>query len=266
MDRNPWLRTPLLHCFLVVCLLLPACLSAQDAPQSLPPPAQVPNPNATAKELEEQGDLLRSQKRYLDSIDFYKAAIAKKPSALLWNKEGMAYLLLQRTEEAMKCFERASKLDKHDAASYNNRGYIQYRKQNYPQAINFYQKAISLHPSDAVFHYNMASAFFAMHKYKRAAQEYQAAFKLEPDIFERVSKTGIMAQTTSPEDRGAFSFMVAKMYAQAGDFNHSLEYLRKAMEEGYKHINKVYTDAEFASLREDKRFAELMAQKPEPIQ
>ena len=38
------------------------------------------------------------------------------------------------------------------------------------------------------------------------------------------------------------------------------------MEEGYKHINKVYTDSEFASLREDKRFAELMAQKPEPIQ
>ena len=52
---------------------------------------------------------------------------------------------------------------------------------------------------------------------------------------------GVMAQTSSPEDRAAFSFMVAKMYAQAGDFERSLEYLRKAMEEGYKGIDKVYT-------------------------
>ena len=75
-----------------------------------------------------------------------------------------------------------------------------------------------------------------------------------------------MAQATSPEDRAAFSFMVAKMYAQAGDVDHSLEYLRKAMENGYKNINQVYTDTEFASLRTDKRFDELMAQKPSGLQ
>ncbi len=184
----------------------------------------------------------------------------------MWNKEGLAYLLLQRDIEATKCFEKAIKLDKHDATGYNNRGYMEYTKKNYGKAIRYYQKALSLRPTDAVFHYNMASAYFAEHDYHRAALEYQAAYKLDPDIFERVSKTGIMAQSTSPEDRAAFSFMVAKMYAQAGDLDHSLEYLRKAMEEGYKNINKVYTDSEFASLREDKRFTELMAQKPQAIQ
>jgi hypothetical protein len=47
--------------------------------------------------------------------------------------------------------------------------------------------------------------------------------------------------------------------------DHSLEYLRKAMENGYKQINQVYTDREFATLRTDKRFEELMAQRPQPI-
>ena len=84
----------------------------------------------------------------------------------------------------------------------------------------------------------------------------------DPD---RVSRIGVMAQSSSPEDRAAFSFMVAKVYAQAGDFDRSLEYLRKAMEEGYKDIRKVYTDSEFATLRTDKRFEELMSQKPQPI-
>ena len=106
----------------------------------------------------------------------------------------------------------------------------------------------------------------ARHKYDEAAEEYRTAYQLDPDIFNRVSRMGVMAQTSSPEDRAAFSFMVAKMYAQAGDFDHCLEYLRKAMEEGYKSIGKVYTDSEFATLRTDKRFATLMVQKPQAIQ
>ncbi len=255
----------LLHISLVVCLLAPMCLVARDGQQVTPPPA-VPDPRASAEQLEDLGDLLRAQKRYLDSIDFYQAAMAKQPTALLWNKEGMAYLLMQRPKEATKCFDRAMKADKHAPEGYNNRGYMEYRKDSYNKAIRYYQKALSIRPTDAVFHYNMGSAYFAMHNYARAAQEYHAAYTLDPDIFQRVSKTGIMAQSTSPEDRAAFSFMVAKLYAQAGDFDHALEYLRKALEEGYKDIKKVYTDAEFASLREDKRFTELMAQKPQPIQ
>jgi tetratricopeptide (TPR) repeat protein len=258
-------RTSLPQFGFAFCLLLALCLpSVSDQQSATPPP--VPSPNASAQQLEDQGDLLRAEKRYLDSVDFYKAAIAKQPSALLWNKEGMAYLLLQYYPEAANCFNRAIKLDKHDAAAYNNRGYMEYRAQKYDLALRYYRKALSLHPTDAVFRYNIGSAYFAMHDYNRAAQAFHTAYLLDPDIFNRVSKTGIIAQTTSPENRGAFSFMIAKLYAQAGDFDRSIEYLRKAMEEGYKNINKVYTDAEFASLREDKRFAELMAQKPQPIQ
>jgi tetratricopeptide (TPR) repeat protein len=255
----------LLQFGLVVCVLLAMCLLAVGDQQATSPPP-VPDPNASAKELEQQGDQLRAEKRYLDAVDSYKAAIAKQPSALLWNKEGMSYLMLQRNVEATKCFDRAIKLDKHAPEGYNNRGYVEYTKHNYGKSLHYYEKASSLRPTDGLFRYNMATVYFSMHDYTRAAQEYHEAYKLDPNIFERISKMGIMAQSSSPEDRAAFSFMVAKMYAQAGDLDHSLEYLRKAMEEGYKNINKVYTDAEFASLREDKRFTELMAQKPQPIQ
>jgi tetratricopeptide (TPR) repeat protein len=244
----------------------PLWLQALQEQQPAPQPAPVPNVNDSPKQLEEEGDQLRAQKRYLDALDFYNAAIAKEPTALLWNKKGMAYLFLQRPEDATKCFAHAVKLDKRNAEAYNNLGYMEYRQQKYKKAIRYYQKAMSLRPDDAVFHYNIASAYFAMHDHQRAAQEYRAAYTIDPDIFQRISRIGIMVQSSSPEDRAAFSFMVAKLYAQAGDVDHSLEYLRKAMEEGYKNIKRVYTDAEFASLREDKRFTELMAQKPQPIQ
>ena len=261
-------------CCLSFVLAAPYFAVAQDAstaPAVQPSsPSQVtalpvPDKNASAAELEEQGDDLRSQKHYLDSIDFYEAALAKQPTALLWNKEGMSYLLLQRPEKATKCFDHAIKADKQAPEGYNNRGYIEQMKKKYDKAIKYYLKAAKLRPSDAVFQYNIGSVYFSEHEYAKAAEAYKAAFALDPNIFIRVSRTGVMAQTTSPEDRAAFSFMVAKMYARAGDVDHTLEYLRKAMENGYKHINDVYKDQEFATLRTDKRFEELMAERPQPI-
>ncbi len=263
------LRSMLLLAGIGVCFA--TLTSALSVPQQ-PAPAKdvqlssIPDGSASAEQLEKQGDQMRMEKRYLDSIDFYRVALKKQPTALLWNKEGMAYLLLQHPDKAEKCFEQAIKLDKHSPEGYNNRGYIEQMKQRYDRAIKDYNKAIKIRPDDAVFYYNLGTSYFSKHDYKMAAQEYKSAFTLDPDIFIRVSRIGVMAQTTSPEDRAAFSFMVAKMYAQAGDVDHSLEYLRKAMEDGYKHINLVYTDSEFATLRTDKRFEELMAQKPPAIQ
>jgi tetratricopeptide (TPR) repeat protein len=255
----------------VLALLVSLTAAAQqttwtaEAPPTQMTPPPVPDGSASAATLEQQGDQLRAQKRYLDSIDYYNVAMKKQPSSLLWNKIGMAYLLLQRPDRAAKAFDRAIKLDKQDPASYNNRGYVEQMKRKYDKAIVYYKKAIALRSDDAVFYYNMASCYFGKHEYQEAAKQYQQAFQLDPNIFVRATKTGVMAQATSPDDRAAFSFLVAKMYAQAGDFDHSLEYLRKAMEDGYKHINDVYSDKEFATMRTDKRFEDLMAQRPQPI-
>ena len=239
----------------------------QQAPIQQPPPAPLVSlTTGTPQQLERQGDQLRAQKRYLDSVDYYNAAIAQQPTALLWNKKGIALLFIQHNKDAKKCFEQALKLDKNSAEALNNLGFMAQIEKRYNRAIKYYDKALAIRPSSATFHYNLGAAYFGKHDFDKAAQEYRTSYQLDPDIFQRVSRTGVMAQSTSPEDRAAFSFMVAKMYAQAGDVDHSLEYLRKAMEEGYKNIDKVYTDSEFASLRTDKRFAELMAQKPQAIQ
>jgi tetratricopeptide (TPR) repeat protein len=246
-------------------------LQEQQPPAPVPAPVPTPAPlvplaTGTPQELEKQGDQLRAQKRYLDAIDYYSAAIAKQPTALLWNKEGIALLFIQRNKDAKKCFTQALKLDKNSAEGLNNLGFIAQMDKRYGQAIKYYNKALEVRPNSSTFHYNLGAAYFSKHEYDKATQEYRTAYELDPEIFQRVSKTGVMAQSSSPEDRAAFSFMVAKMYAQAGDFEKSLEYLRKAMEDGYKNMNKVYTDTEFASLREDPRFAELMAKKPSAIQ
>jgi tetratricopeptide (TPR) repeat protein len=243
-----------------------ACGSLASDQQQTPPAPLVSLTSSTPQDLEKQGDQLRAQKRFLDAIDYYNAAIAQQPTALLWNKKGITLLFLVHNKDARTSFQQALKIDKNSPEALNNLGFVEQMQKNYGKAIKYYNKALAARPDSATFHYNLGAAYFAKHDFDKATQEYRTAYQFDPDIFQRVSKMGIMAQSSSPEDRAAFSFMVAKMYAQAGDFERSLQYLRKAMEEGYKRIGKVYTDSEFASLRTDPRFADLMAQKPISLQ
>jgi tetratricopeptide (TPR) repeat protein len=266
------------YCWLLlaVVLTLSLCAAADDLDQQMPgnlpvtptvitpSPPLIPLKGSSAADLEHQGDLLRGQKRYLDAVDYYRAALAQQVTPLRYNKLGMAYLFLQQEREAKKAFDHALKLDKTCAEAWNNRGFVEQVNRNYGRASKYYEEALALKPNAPTFHYNLASVYFARHMYREAAQEYRAAYLIDPDIFDRVSRMGILAQTSSPEDRAAFSFMVARMYAQAGDVDHSLEYLRKAMEEGFN-IKRVYTDSEFATLRTDKRFTELMEHRPQPL-
>ncbi len=175
-----------------------------------PSPPLIPLIGSSPSDLEHQGDLLRGQKRYFDAIDYYHAALEKDATPLRYNKLGMAYLFLQQYKNAQKSFDQALKMNKDCAEAWNNHGFVEQMKKNYGKASKYYEHALTLKPNAPTFHYNLASVYFARHKYQEAAQEYRAAYMIDPDIFNRVSRMGILAQTSSPEDRAAFSFLVAQ--------------------------------------------------------
>jgi len=242
-----------------------AQVSELDQIQVAPPMRQIeaPSPTASVAELEKRGDELRSEKAYLDAIDYFHAALAKAPaSASIENKLGISELMLQRYRAAGKCFELAIKSDPKFSEAYNNLGVVEYERRKYRGAIKYYKKAIAIASDSPSAYSNLGAAYFAEKKFEQASQMYLQALKLDPMIFERTSRAGIAAQMASPQDRAHYSYVVAKLYAKMGDSDHSLEYLRKAMEEGYKGVRDAYTDPEFASLRKDARFAELMKEKP----
>ena len=222
-----------------------------------------PAPDATAADLEARAEQLRAVKLYLDALDYYRAALAKRPnSASLQNKIGITELMMQRYREAKKSFDQSVKLDRKFADAYNNRGVVLYEERKYGAAIKEYRRAIAIDGNSASFFSNLGAALFAKKEFDPAVQAYDHALVLDPDVFERTSRGGVQAQLPSPGDRARYDFLVAKLYAKMGYSDRSLEYLKKALEEGYKDFNNVYKDAEFAGLRKDKRFTELMAAKP----
>ncbi len=232
-------------------------MAPQQIRRAEPPPA-----NATVAQLEQRGDELRSEKAYVDAIDYYRAALRKEPNnSVLFNKTGIAELQLARYREAKKDFERAVKLNKQYAEALNNLGVVYYIDRNYNKAIKYYQKALLLREASASFHSNLGTAYFERKQVDLAMKEYLRALELDPDIFERISMAGVTAHLVSPSDRAHYSYIVAKMYAQVGNADRCLLYLRKAKEDGYSKLNDVYTDEAFAQVRKDPRFAELMGEK-----
>ena len=248
-------------------------LVAQSGPpeqiQVGPPPlhrAEPPSEQANPEDLEKRGDALRAEKNYLDALDYYSAALAKKPNnSVILNKMGITELLIQRYKQAKKDFEHAIKADREYADAYNNLGVVYYIEKKYGKSIKEYGRAIDLHKDAASYYSNLGAAYFSKKEFEKAVAAYHEALQLDPDVFERTSHTGIAAQMSKPEDRAHYDYVVAKLYAKMGIPDRSLEYLRKALEEGYKNIGDVYKDAEFSELRKDPRFTALMSAKPPAI-
>jgi tetratricopeptide (TPR) repeat protein len=241
----------------------------QTIPVTLPPTRRIepPSANATPQDLDERGDTLRAEKAYLDAMDYYQAALRKVDrkdpfGASLYNKIGITQLLLTRFYDARKSFQKAVAIDHSYSEALNNLGVIFYHDKKYGRAIKYYKRALDIDPQNASYHGNLGSAYFSKKDVSDAISEYGKAMAIDPNIFERRSSMGIVLQMSSPEDRAHFSYLLAKMYAQMGQLDRSLLYLRRAMEEGYKGINEVYQDSEFAQLRKDQRFVSLMAQPP----
>src|ERR1700676_859648 len=267
------MRARPLFCLLtLVVSFIPAVLaqnSTSELVQISPPTmrrAAPPTASASVEELEKRGDELRVEKNYLDALDYYRAALAKnRNNARIYNKAGIAELLMQRFSEAGKDFERAIHYDHQFADAVNNLGVIDYEAKKYGKAVKQYTKALQLQPDSASFYSNMGAAFFGKKEFEKASEAYTKAMQIDPTILERTSHNGISAQLPSPEDRARYDYVIAKLWAKAGDRDRSLQYLRRAMEEGYKGINDVYKDPEFTGLRSDARFTELMASRPPAI-
>jgi tetratricopeptide (TPR) repeat protein len=269
VDMLSWIRISSVALLFAALLALP--LQAQNSEQvevGAPPMhrAEPPAPGASPEELEKRGDELRTEKSFLDAVDYYQAALKGAPgNATVLNKIGICHLMMQRYKEARKSFERAIKADRNHADAYNNLCVAYYAVRSYNAAIKQCQKAIALRNDAGSYYYNLGAAYFAKKDFDKAIQYYSQAVQLDPDILERSSHAGVQARLTSPEDQAHYDYVLAKLYARTGEPDRSLHYLKKAMEEGYKDIKNVYKDEEFSTLRKDPRFAELMATKTTAI-
>src|SRR6266699_534995 len=205
-----------------------------------------------------------ARKDYREAAQVYKRLTDQNPQNPVYlNKLGIALHQQAALGQALKYYERASKADPSYADAQNNIATIWYQRKKYGKAIKAYHKAISIRGDVAVLHSNLAYAYFADKKYENAIVSFRQALALDPQLFEHNgSRTGSLLQDRSVEDSGRVYFLLAKSFAEAGNLERCLIYLRKAKDEGYKELSAVRTDPSFAAVVKDPAIQEVLAPKP----
>jgi tetratricopeptide (TPR) repeat protein len=233
--------------------------TGSDLRASAPPTAS----RAPFLTTEMRGDIYMARKMYREAIDMYREG--PSDSAVLANKTGIAFHQLMQLDLAKKNYERAIKLDRKYPEAINNLGTIYYSRNNYRKAIGYYKKALRYSGPSASIESNLGAAYFSKKDYKRATECYERALQLDPDIFEHHSTFGTLLQERTIGERATFHLYLARTYAKSGAKERALMYLRKALEEGIKDRKKIPDFPEFASLKTEPAFKELLAENPKPL-
>jgi tetratricopeptide (TPR) repeat protein len=252
-----------------VCSIPLVCASQQIsqpiAPNSFTSNAPSVSPPAQARpqlSTEMRGDSYMARKMYREAIDSYRQGLE---TAVLTNKIGIAFHQLLLFNLAKKNYEHAIKLDPKYGEAINNLGTIFYAQKSYRRAIATYKRALRNSPPSGSIYSNLGTAYFARRDYKEATECYQKALELDPDVFEHHSSFGTLMLERTVEERAKFHLYLAKMYAKAGVSDRALVYLRKALEEGVKEREKIPEMPEFAALKTDPAFKQLMTENPKPL-
>jgi tetratricopeptide (TPR) repeat protein len=213
---------------------------------------------------EQMGDLYMIRKEYREAADLYKRLADQNPrSAVYLNKLGIALHQQEALTQALKYYERASKLDPTYADAQNNIGTIWYQRKKYSKAIRAYRRAIDIRKDMPVLYSNLAYAYFEDKKYEQSMAAFRETLALDPQFFEQNgSRTGSVLQDRSVNDRGKFYYLLAKSFAEAGNVERCLIYLRKAKDEGYKELAAAKKDPAFAAVLKNPAIQEVFAPKP----
>src|SRR5437667_207065 len=235
-------------------------------PNRPPNPTQsstiVVRPNLTEEQM---ADLYMARKEYREASQLYKRLAEQNPqNAVYLNKLGISLHQQAALGPALKFYERAVKVDPTYADAANNIGTIYYQRKKYSKAIKAYHKAIAIRNDMPVLYSNLAYAYFEDKKFEQAIASFRQALALDPQLFERnSSRNGSILQDRTVGDRGKFYFLLAKSFAEAGNLDRCLVYLRKAKDEGYKELAAIKMDPSFAAVIQNPAIQEILAPRPE---
>ena len=237
---------------------LPAQASGQSQPSAAPTAPETVSPAHTPPTAEQLGDSLTARQHYQAAI----AAYSKAPemTAPIWNKMGIDYQMMFNSKDATRCYKQSLQLDPRNSQVLNNLATVYASQKEYGQAERLYRKALKIDPKSALILKNLGTNLLAEHKYNKGWEAYQQALTIDPEIFSNRG-TPSVDDPSSVQERGAMNYYMAAGCARAGYADCALQYLRMALDEGFTTRKKVANDIEFASLRSNPAFKQLLAEQ-----
>ena len=111
---------------------------------------------ADAKALVSEGILSADYDEHKEAIEFYDKALKIVETSEIYLNKGSSLVELEKYEDAVTCYEKASSIDSDDSLIWYNRGVALTQLERFDDAISSYDKAIEVSPGYADAWYNKA--------------------------------------------------------------------------------------------------------------
>lgn len=230
-----------------------------DALQNQQPASNEEEKLSPRQLAEMRADLLSARKEYEAAAEAYQDIAKTDPrNAQLLNKIGVAYQAVGNYPLAERYYKRAIQADGKFGIAWNNLGTLDYSNARYSKAIKSYKKALDRINTKATVYSNLGYAYSANNEIPKALDAFAKAIALDPDIYSRRGSGGSLIEQRSSTDPATLFFLLAKAYAQMGDVDHTVQYLKLARDSGYKKLAAVKKDPAFASVIANRRVTEVL--------
>jgi serine/threonine-protein kinase len=226
-----------------------------------------------------------NQGRYEEAAAQFRQITQLSPDNVRgYSNLGGAYLHLERWTDAREAFERSLEVEPNFDA-YSNLGTLyHFYEADFTDAAQMYEKALELDDRDYQIWGNLASARYwagdhekARHAYQRAIRMAQAKRDVNPrdsevlcDLAMYHAMLGEQTRARAPLERAKalvtdvdVMFSIGIVYEQLGEREQALEWISKALENGYS-PGLALRSPTLQELREDERFERLNSQE-QPI-
>jgi len=207
--------------------------------EPVPQPAWSPSP---AREIVAASYWGRPQ----PSADLLAKWIAEHPNDTEAHLQyGRALQQLRRLDEALAAFERATALGSTDPRIFAGIGQVHASKQRWDEAEKFLERALAGGIQNSLIYGQLANAQLHANRNEEAVKNYEKAFE--------------MGIPPGANTRGLASYNLACAYVRVGQKEKAFEAIARSIEEGFAKREHLETDSDFASIRAESRFQELMA-------
>ncbi|HET9532740.1 MAG TPA: tetratricopeptide repeat protein [Blastocatellia bacterium] len=204
----------------------------------------------------------------------YRKAIELNPNYQVARHWYATHLMaLGRMQEAITQINQAKRLDPLSLGINKDFAVILLHAGQYDEALNQCKKTLEIDPGYLGMSIYLAQIYELKHMRRQAIAELERAHGLSPDDFEiacalaqvyaAAGKTGeaktILSKLSLPSMQKQFlPDEMALLYARLGEKDKAFELLKKACEDHYFPVTKVYIDPRFTDMRSDPRYSDLL--------
>ena len=153
-----------------------------------------------------RGMALKEMQRPEEALESFMRATELRDDAAALNLRGLMLDEVGRYQEALESFTRALALDGDNPLAHSNHGHALLRLFRYGEALASCEKAVALAPEMAGLQYNLGDPLKALGRLEEALAAYDRAIALEPDMVNAHVNRGLVLTHMGRSEEGLAAF------------------------------------------------------------